>query len=346
MADLPIPSTKYPGRLFFHTATPTTLLEAGFDFIRVEKRQDHLGAWGTVSGTETELFLEAGRYNYHFLDPEAARTAEYRAVLVKRAGAPPAEVVQAGVMRAVDTAYDAIMSIKELKEIYLWGQDEGFIRSDGLYQPDYAFAHFLRFGVAKVEKKMNMFLLPRRQRELHDFTWQELGRAETLMLSVDCFPFLSIESIVLKRPGSDDVPVDLSYVQFEGDIGQIVVHAGAFGAMSSRPQPNTRVWLPMHLEVTYIAGFNPAAESLPADLIEAVGKEASFGPLNVGGDLIGGAGLAGISVSMDGLSQNVTTTNSSTNAGFGARLIQYQKELKDYYDEARNHYKGIGLRVA
>ena len=81
---------------------------------------------------------------------------------------------------------------------------------------------------------------------------------------------------------------------------------------------------------------------MPMDLINLTGKLATFGPLGIAGDLILGAGIAAQSIGVDGLSQSISSTSSATNAGYGARIIQYQKEiaetvkrLKLVYDEIR-----------
>ena len=71
---------------------------------------------------------------------------------------------------------------------------------------------------------------------------------------------------------------------------------------------------------------------------------ASIGILNIAGDLIAGAGIATKSVSVPGLSQNIGTTSSATNSGYGARIGEYQKELKAMIPNLRRYY-GKGTRM-
>lgn len=66
---------------------------------------------------------------------------------------------------------------------------------------------------------------------------------------------------------------------------------------------------------------------IPSLILHAAGMYASMHILNVAGDIVVGAGLQSQSTGVDGLSQSFATTNSSTNAGFGARIIQYKKDL-------------------
>lgn len=86
--------------------------------------------------------------------------------------------------------------------------------------------------------------------------------------------------------------------------------------------------IPDYWRIQYITGWD--IDQMPMDLINVVGMVASFGPLGIAGDLIlGSAGIVSQSLSIDGLSQSISTTASATNAGYGARLIQYEKQIKE-----------------
>lgn len=86
--------------------------------------------------------------------------------------------------------------------------------------------------------------------------------------------------------------------------------------------------IPDYWRVQYITGWD--IDQMPMDLINVVGMVASFGPLGIAGDLIlGSAGIASQSLSIDGLSQSISTTASATNAGYGARILQYEKQIKE-----------------
>jgi hypothetical protein len=88
---------------------------------------------------------------------------------------------------------------------------------------------------------------------------------------------------------------------------------------------------------------DPKLDRFPIDLKELVGKIASFPALNIAGDLLGGAGIASQSISIDGLSQNFNTTSSATNAGYGARLIQYRQEIKDWVPTMQKYFHGVKI---
>jgi hypothetical protein len=93
--------------------------------------------------------------------------------------------------------------------------------------------------------------------------------------------------------------------------------------------------VPQYWNIQYITGFS----KIPYDLLNVVGMMAAIPLLGIAGDLILGAGIASQSVSIDGLSQSISSTSSATNSGYGARVIQYQKSIKDSLARISRHYK-------
>jgi hypothetical protein len=84
-------------------------------------------------------------------------------------------------------------------------------------------------------------------------------------------------------------------------------------------------------------------DTLPRDIARAVALKASLLALDVAGDLIAGAGIAMVSTSMDGLSQNINTTASATNSGYGARVLQFTKEYKELISTLRATYRAMNI---
>jgi hypothetical protein len=83
--------------------------------------------------------------------------------------------------------------------------------------------------------------------------------------------------------------------------------------------------------------------TIPADLKHAIGLKAALLPLDVAGDLIVGAGIASTSIGADGLHQSVNSTSSATNSGYGARVLQFERELKALLPALRAKYKMMGF---
>ncbi|NCB02938.1 MAG: hypothetical protein EOM67_12330 [Spirochaetia bacterium] len=99
-------------------------------------------------------------------------------------------------------------------------------------------------------------------------------------------------------------------------------------------------YIPNYWTAEYVTGF----EKVPRDIMDVVGKIATIGILNVAGDIVlGTAALANYSLSIDGLSQSIGTTMSATNAAYGARILQYSKEIKDSLEKLKSYYRGMEM---
>lgn len=102
--------------------------------------------------------------------------------------------------------------------------------------------------------------------------------------------------------------------------------------------------IPDYWRVQYITGWD--IDDLPMDLLNIVGMLASIPALDVAGDLIlGTAGIAGQSLSIDGLSQSISTSISATNAGYGARILSYTKQIEETAKRIRLVYDQPKFRV-
>jgi len=101
---------------------------------------------------------------------------------------------------------------------------------------------------------------------------------------------------------------------------------------------------PGFFRITYRYGFDLG--QIPADIVHAIAMRAAIGPLNIAGDLLIGPGIANVSTSAGGVSQSIGTTSSATNAGYGARIREYERELKQAMPLLRRRYQGIRALVA
>ena len=101
--------------------------------------------------------------------------------------------------------------------------------------------------------------------------------------------------------------------------------------------------IPHYWTMQYETGYG--IDEIPYDIINVIGKLASIPLFNIAGDLILGAGIARQSLSIDGLSQQIDSTSSATNAGYGARIINYTKEIQETMDRLQGTYKRINFTV-
>lgn len=95
--------------------------------------------------------------------------------------------------------------------------------------------------------------------------------------------------------------------------------------------------IPDYWDVKYVTGFG----KMPETIRDVVGKLASMAIFAVLGDILLGAGIASQSLSLDGFSQSIATTQSAENSAFSARIRQYAKELKRELPDLKDHYLGI-----
>lgn len=156
--------------------------------------------------------------------------------------------------------------------------------------------------------------------------WQECGAVEldagattvTLNYSADC-------------PQGDDHGV---VVYFDGEDADRAVRvssktaSGAVVTLAGIDAPTVLRWY---------------ASTVPHQLIQVIGYKAALIPLDTAGDLIAGAGIASKSISLDGLSMNVNTTSSATNAGYGARVLQFERELAKLMGSLRARYARVSM---
>jgi hypothetical protein len=100
--------------------------------------------------------------------------------------------------------------------------------------------------------------------------------------------------------------------------------------------------VPNYFSVQYITGYD--YDEIPMDLVNLVGKLASISVLSVLGDIIlGSPGITGVSLGMDGLSQNISTTLSSGNHAFSGRVKQYTAEINETLKKLKLFYKSINI---
>jgi len=344
-------------RYFVFLPDPQETLDGGYDTI-VYERSDNNGSTFQVvppgdGGRDT---IKANVCNYSIVLSDALPgETVLRAFLRDSTGANPdlAPLVQEG----VDTFYENILTVDELKRIYLFGVN--LTDDKGNPFPDELFVHFIKDAISDVQIELDIKLQPQKFDENYDFYIRDYENYGFLQLRNK--PVISVESYTIEYPTGEDVidfPSEwirldrwggqLQVLPARGVFTQQLVSAGGgflplvFGGSD---------YIPDILRVVYTAGFELGEESpihefgLPRSIKEYVGMKAAFGPFNTAGDLIVGAGIAQKSLSIDGLSQSVATTASATNSGFGSRLVQYEKQIKARSKKLLSYYRGARMHV-
>lgn len=122
--------------------------------------------------------------------------------------------------------------------------------------------------------------------------------------------------------GLDKLTGQINLVPSSGTMTSFIMEAGGmFLPHLFRYQS----YVPRFFALNYTAGFEDG--EIPVDLNDAAAKIACMSVMNVLGDLIGGVGVLGGSIGLDGLSQFLSMTKTATTGAFYARVLQYRTEL-------------------
>lgn len=320
------------------------------------------GTYAEVSDQNTRPRLVTDRTEYRFTDPNGAQGFYYKFRYYN------------SVTQAADTYSDAergapdpalqVISIEELKEIYLFGVD--LTRDDGTPYPNSMLAHYIKAAVDWLEKELQLPIIPRRYvEECHDYYKEDYNKYIWLKLLNS--PVIGVEECKLVLPGEQVVKVfERDWLHLERHDGQLqmvpgtgtagTILLGASGAWLPLVYGNNK-FIPDAFRVTYEAGFgrpsdpdavsrpDPELDYFPQNIKHCIGMTAAIGPFNIAGDMIAGAGIATKSIGIDGLSQSIGTTASATNAGYGARIIEYQKEIKAMLPSLKRYYGKSGAKL-
>lgn len=334
-------------KLKIQVANLSNVLQS-FDRIKVYRSTTGIsGTYTELTAAATRIPLQQGVALYLFDDltgdPDYWYTTSYfhTSTLLESDPSSP--------RRGEDFAQNnLIISVQELKDVYLFGLD--LTDDAGNPYPDIMFEWSINFAIDWIEKQLDIKVRPTViTDERYDYYRADYVNWVTLQLRNS--PILSVESVKVIWPsGQEIIEFNVEWVKSRLDAGQIniIPAAGTLSQVvftaggSFLPLlASGRDWIPDLFSIDYTAGF--AEGELDMVLRELIGKKASYGPLNVAGDLLGGAGIASQSIGIDGLSQSFSTTSSATNAGYGARLLQYTNEIKEQLPTLKRYHKGIRL---
>jgi hypothetical protein len=327
---------------------------------RYDQVEVHRSTTG-ITGTYTEITTAATRPRlvpgtslYTFYDEVGESTYWYKTRFLNSASGAQSAFSDS-TLGDDSESLTHIMTVQNLKDIYLTGLD--LTDDQGNPYPDIMYEFGIRAAIGWVERYLDIDVRPKdrtqapygpERQDYDSANWQQWG-----FVQVDHYPIISVAEVALYWPSSSEAIVfpsewyspdlmsgQVNLIPTSGSLAQAMVLGGAYlpTILSSIP------FIPRALAIKYISGF--AIGTLPDDIRDMIGKKACFPILNTAGDLIAGAGIANLSISMDGLSQSIGTTSSATNSGYGARLLQYSKEIKEDKATIKRYYKNVGLAMA
>lgn len=244
-----------------------------------------------------------------------------------------------------------VMSADDLKARYLFGVDLTDDEGLGYRKADIEFQ--ISSAQNWIQKEIpGLALLPTViTDERHDYYMNDYAAYN--FIKMFRYPVQSVESVNIQFPLATQVlKFDPSWYRIEssGATVQLVPTAGTFSSILLSQGGN---FLPLFYQglqnvpsifsISYTAGF-PKGE-IPDDILDIIGLKASIMPMNIAGDLIAGAGIASKNISLDGLSQGITTTASAENTGYTANIKQREKEIASKLKGLKEFYNGISFAV-
>ncbi len=320
---------------------------------------------------------DPGEILYYFKKEDVAIEGIFTGVIILKDSYNQAIIPGSGVFTVgIFDDYD-IVTPQEVRERWCFGLP--LVKSDGSVMNDIDIQIFINAGIKEVERRLGIFLKPTKIicnpeiREYNDpydlveppYDYNVRQYRHWGFLQLRQYPIISVEKVQLVLPNFKsvvDFPMD--WVKVYPKVGQlnIVPYAGSPTVMTVAGAAGTAFPFltgqfsrnfPQAIWVDYTAGL----PLVPEDLRSIVAKFAAIDVLGIAGDAIL-AGIASVGTSVDGMSENFSTTASATNATYGARILQLRGEIADFFNVsgakgerggghggARTYYKGFTMKI-
>ena len=353
-------------RLFYKSETWLVYTDSGF--VIPEESTQPLA----VSGDFVDSFdLQDGLYQYriHSAAIENPEFKDYQFTCWTKFGVPDAVGYSFKNYKVPEGEWGTILTPDDFRYTYLWGTD--FKATNGSMFTDEQIQWFIDAATAEMARLLNITIVKKRIKCLdqiekynlkkgvdyddeetpYDFAYRKIQRYG--MIQTKQRPILKVtRCTMLNKSGYDFVPTEV-------DLMNSIVPDKKNGVIKFLKRPwkssdtwdgittaisryGSETWNPhLFYSVDYEAGFE-TSDDVPEDLRQVVGLRIAISLLNVIGDGLM-SGFSSSSLSMDGVSESFSSTQSPTSGYFGSRIMQYQKEI-DAYLEA-NRYRFGFFRV-
>jgi hypothetical protein len=158
-------------------------------------------------------------------------------------------------------------------------------------------------------------------------------------------PIISIERFALSVASQDimaNFPNDwirLNNMNGQLQLAPISGSIGLFNIGNTTFLPRILIFndtFPAFFRLTYTAGFEQ--NRVPAIINQAIGIMVTLRVLNMIGELVLGPGIASTSMSLDGLSQSISSTASAMYGAYAARIEDYGKALKEIHATLKKYF--------
>ena len=256
---------------------------------------------------------------------------------------------------------EPLISVDKLKSVYLFGID--IIDNNGIELPEETFQQYIDNAVGMLETYLDISILPELVVEDHDYHFDQYYNWGYMQLNK--FPVIELQSLKLTYlRNNQGEPENVftfpdAWIRLNNNDGLIrLVPNGRFPGSAQldaggyyNPYLLFRYSeIPDAFRVTYLAGF--ADGKIPTSINQAISYMAAIQALIIGGNLVLGAGIGSSSLSIDGLSQSINTTQSAENSAYSATITEYSNQLYGSNERERgllktlmDYYKGQAIDI-
>jgi len=245
---------------------------------------------------------------------------------------------------------ELIMSPTELLETYFYGIK--ITDNDGKSMSDQMLKFYIQSATLEVEQALDLKIIPQIIQEDQDFWLQDykswgyvkftypIRKAFSLQGFINDVKQISYPTEWLSSRKTSDGKMYFRNLYMVPTNGAATTNSVVFSGITPHLGFFGNKMIPNYWNGIYCTGFDTA----PKDLVNYIGKLAAINVFHILGDIIIGAGIASQSIGIDSLSQSISTTSSATNAGYGARITGYLRDLKQSWPMMKSYYKGFTMQ--
>ncbi|MGI5066143.1 hypothetical protein [Treponema putidum] len=334
---------------------------------RLERQEAISGKWLTLTASgfseDTSLAavpvqkefwdkdVRAGVYQYRIKDI-ADDTAPYEVSMWVRCGETGPIGYTFGNYRPPEKLWGDIVTPDDLRYTYLWGVD--FKASNGMPYTDEQIKFHIDSALKEIERRLNITIKKTRivcepdrrnlkkgidyDEEESFYTFRQARVQRQGFISTRKRPVLKVSKLDLLSRTEKVTSLMDSYT-LDKTKGLIrffrrpFMQSDSIRAVQTALSSYGQAVQNNHLfySIDYTAGYE-SSDEVPADLRAVVAKLCAVELLNIIGDGLM-SGFSSSSLSMDGVSESFSSTQSATSAYYGARIKVYEDEIKDYIAE-------------
>ena len=354
--------TYFLQRAFYKDRTWYTWTEDGFVILpQTEETDDNSEEAAAINAGDfiDSYSLESGLWEYRYIDSEkgiSEKGDEWNYSSWVKFGTPDAIGYTFGNYKAPEGEWGTVMTPDDFRYTYLWGTD--FKATNGTYFTDEQVQFFIDEATAYIERELNISIVKKRfatqaadrkldeseydeEESAYDFSYRKIQRYG--MIQTKHRPILNISKceMINKYLPNENLLPDTVIDRKQGVIKFLkrpfIPSDKARGISTSLGRYGSETFQPhLFYLIDYSAGYENS-DKVPQDLRQIIGKVCAVSLLNIIGDGLM-SGFSSSSLSMDGMSESFSSTQSATSAYFGARIAVYQKEIENYIKENKYHF--------